>query len=85
LLLIFGMNKYFLCIFFKSIVLQNNGSVASNQSLSLQRAECVFDFLVKNGIDSKRLVYQGKGESEPLVENNTEQNKAKNRRVEVKF
>ena len=39
---------------------------------------------LEKGIDESRLVAKGYGESEPMVENDTEENKAKNRRVELK-
>ena len=58
------------------------GSVSANKKISIKRAEVVVEYLVAKGIDSKRLKATGKGTSEPLVDNNTEENRAKNRRVE---
>ncbi|MCE1196017.1 OmpA family protein [bacterium] len=50
--------------------------------LSKARAEYVRAFLVKNGVDSKRLSVEGLGSSEPVVSFQDAQNRWKNRRVE---
>ncbi|MBK8601614.1 MAG: OmpA family protein [Saprospiraceae bacterium] len=51
--------------------------------LSLERATAIKDYLVKKGgIDPKRITAEGKGRSEPLNDNSTEEKKSKNRRVE---
>ena len=42
------------------------------------------NYLINKGIDAKRLTAQGFGDTRPLVPNDTEENKAKNRRVEFK-
>lgn len=64
----------------------NSGSVARNKKLSTDRANTVMYALAGKGIDIKRLKATGFGADKPLVTNNTEENKAKNRRVElVKF
>jgi len=44
----------------------------------------VLDYLVQKGIDKMRLNAKGYGESKPIAPNDTEENKAKNRRTEVK-
>lgn len=60
-----------------------DGDETSNLSLSEKRAQAVVDALVSlYGISSERLVAEGKGESEPLHDNKTEDGKAQNRRVE---
>ena len=60
-----------------------DGDETSNLSLSEKRAQAVADALVSlYGISSERLVAEGKGESEPLHDNKTEDGKAQNRRVE---
>ena len=61
------------------------GSAAFNQNLSLERARIVRDFLIAEGIAEDRVIVEGKGESAPLVENNTPENRAKNRRVDFKI
>jgi OOP family OmpA-OmpF porin len=60
------------------------GSSEYNQSLSQRRVNEVMRILISNyGIDAARLSALGYGETHPLVENNTEVNRAKNRRVEA--
>ncbi|WP_419592768.1 OmpA family protein [Thiolapillus sp.] len=60
------------------------GPAAYNQKLSVRRAQAVKDYLVKHGVDPKRLIVKGKGESEPARSNDTEAGRAFNRRVEFK-
>ncbi|WP_419211522.1 OmpA family protein [Maribacter sp. X9] len=61
----------------------NSGDVAYNQSLSENRAEAVKQVLVEQfNIDENRLEFEGKGETEPVADNNTLTGKANNRRVE---
>lgn len=60
-----------------------DGSNESNLSLSQKRAEAVKTALVSiYGIQTNRLISEGKGESEPLADNGTTDGKAQNRRVE---
>ncbi len=56
-----------------------------NDALSQRRAQNAVDFLVESGIAPERLRAVGRGESEPLVPNDTEANRAINRRVEFIF
>ncbi len=58
------------------------GRDANNLRLSRARAKAVYDHLVKQGIDRKRLEHQGFGETRPLVPNDSDDNRAKNRRVD---
>ncbi|WP_045114253.1 OmpA family protein [Microscilla marina] len=62
----------------------NVGVYSRNMRLSRQRAQSVFNYLIKTGVDKKRLVSKGYGSARPLVPNTTKKNKAKNRRVEFK-
>lgn len=62
----------------------NVGDPAYNLKLSKDRASSVVDYLVKNGIDKKRISSTGFGEKNPKVPNNNDENRAKNRRVEMK-
>jgi outer membrane protein OmpA-like peptidoglycan-associated protein len=59
------------------------GTEESQYRLSVERAKTIVDYLSENGINSKRLIYEGKGGSEPIAPNDTEENMAKNRRVEI--
>ena len=59
-----------------------DGSEASNQTLSEQRAASVKQALVKGyGVSGERLDTAGKGESEPVATGSTAADKARNRRV----
>lgn len=61
------------------------GTDAYNQTLSLKRATSVFEYLVRNGIAANRMTTIGYGRKQPLVPNDTEANRALNRRVEIKI
>lgn len=60
----------------------NVGQAQYNQKLSQQRADAVRAYLVAHGIEPARLVSKGFGMDRPLVSNNTEGNRALNRRVQ---
>ncbi len=63
----------------------NAGSDAYNLKLSNLRATSVLDFLLEKEIVESRLVAKGYGESDPIYPNDTDENKAKNRRVELRI
>lgn len=63
----------------------SDGDDSKNQILSENRAKSVVDWLIGNGIDKSRLSYKGYGETKPVVPNNSSENKAKNRRTEVRI
>lgn len=63
----------------------NIGSPKYNLRLSRERAQVVKDYLVEKGIDPERISVDGKGIEEPLNDNSTEENRAANRRVELKI
>ncbi len=60
----------------------NVGSQAYNQTLSLERAEAVRNWLVNKGIASNRMKTVGRGENEPVASNDTDAGRAENRRIE---
>jgi outer membrane protein OmpA-like peptidoglycan-associated protein/tetratricopeptide (TPR) repeat protein len=59
----------------------SDGSEASNILLSENRAKAVYQYLINQGISEKRISFKGYGEREPLVPNDGELNKWKNRRT----
>jgi OmpA-OmpF porin, OOP family len=59
------------------------GSDAYNQKLSIKRSEAVKAYLVSKGIEKNRVYTEGKGEKQPVADNNTSAGRAKNRRVEI--
>lgn len=61
----------------------SSGNDGINVPLSENRAKSVYTFLNSKGVSSNRMVYQGKGSSEPVADNTTSAGKAQNRRVEV--
>jgi outer membrane protein OmpA-like peptidoglycan-associated protein len=60
----------------------NTGNAASNQTLSDARSQAVLDKLVEMGIAANRLQSAGKGQTNPIADNSTDEGRAKNRRVE---
>ena len=63
----------------------NSGPDKYNLKLSNLRANSVLQYLQDNSINKERLVSVGYGESQPRYPNDTEENMAKNRRVEFKI
>ena len=63
----------------------NVSSLATNQPLSENRAKAVMNYLVKNGIDKSRIIAKGYADKFPVEDNNTDEGRAKNRRVELKI
>lgn len=59
------------------------GSDAYNQGLSERRASSVAQYLLSQGVAPAKLTSEGKGESEPVADNDTDEGRAKNRRVEL--
>ena len=56
-----------------------------NLKLSEKRAKSVVDYMVIKGIKPERMIAKGYGETQPLVANDSDENKAKNRRVQFKI
>jgi outer membrane protein OmpA-like peptidoglycan-associated protein len=61
----------------------NTGLWQTNLSLSNNRAKEVYEFLLRNKVSANRMYYYGRASAVPLVDNSTEENRSKNRRVEV--
>lgn len=61
----------------------NTGAASYNKQLSVDRARSVLNAVVAKGIDKNRLKASGFGAEKPLYPNTSEENKAKNRRVEL--
>ncbi len=61
----------------------NVGDARLNQYLSENRAKVIATYLVNQGVAERQLHWKGYGHTRPLAPNDTESNKAKNRRVEV--
>ena len=59
------------------------GDGAYNLRLSGQRADSVRTWLVQHGVAATRLTSKGYGKTQPLVENSSDANRARNRRVEL--
>jgi OOP family OmpA-OmpF porin len=51
--------------------------------LSEGRANAVMQYLVSKGVDAKRLTAKGFGLTKPAASNDTQEGRAKNRRVEL--
>lgn len=59
------------------------GDDESNMQLSKDRADAVVQAMEEAGIDAARITAEGFGESKPIGDNDTEDGRAKNRRVEL--
>ncbi len=63
----------------------NDGSLNANMKLSNERAETVKNYLAKKGVDASRLSAKGYGPTQPLNDSKTNEERAVNRRVELKL
>ena len=63
----------------------NIGTEAYNLDLSNRRAQSVVEYLISVGCDDVSLISTGYGESKPIASNETEEERAQNRRVEFRF
>ena len=61
------------------------GPSDAKKQLAMERVKRIREYLVEYGIDKSRIKIVAYGGSRPLAPNNTEENRAKNRRVEVRI
>jgi outer membrane protein OmpA-like peptidoglycan-associated protein len=61
----------------------NVGDPRRNLALSQQRADAVRTYLVSHGIDGSRVEAIGRGDTQPVASNDTEEGRAQNRRIEA--
>lgn len=61
----------------------STGGDRINMPLSEDRAEAVRDYISARGVAVSRITTQGHGAREPVADNNTEDGRARNRRVEI--
>lgn len=60
----------------------DNGGETYNLKLSENRAKAVYQYLIDKGINKSRLLYSGKGSKQPVADNNSEEGRRQNRRIE---
>ncbi len=60
----------------------NQGDADLNRRLALDRSNAVRDWITAKGIDSRRIETKGFGEDSPITTNETEEGRARNRRIE---
>jgi len=63
----------------------SEGSEDYNLELSNRRAGTVAGYLIEQGVNAQRIQFKGYGETQPIASNETEQGRAKNRRIEMKI
>ncbi|NVN99663.1 MAG: OmpA family protein [Geobacteraceae bacterium] len=63
----------------------STGSASVNQALSERRAHRVLDYLASNGVPASRMSAVGYGSSHPVAPNDTDANRALNRRVQLEI
>lgn len=61
----------------------NTSAYPSNWELSSARASSVVRFMIENGIEKNKIAAVGYADNKPSVDNNSNSNRAKNRRVEI--
>lgn len=63
----------------------SDGSDVYNDVLSKNRAKAIVDYFVGKGLKEDRLIFDFKGEKQPIDTNNTPEGKQRNRRVDFSF
>ena len=63
----------------------SEGELALNRSLSYKRVNACKEYILTKNVDSRRIIAVGYGPDRPVAPNDTESNRAKNRRVEMRI
>ncbi len=63
----------------------DQGTDQKNMMLSFSRARSVEKYLIYRGVDKNRIVISGMGKTEPIIDNDSPENRAKNRRIEMRL
>jgi outer membrane protein OmpA-like peptidoglycan-associated protein len=63
----------------------NTGNPDSNQQLSQARSESIKARLIAQGVAATRITTRGYGQESPIADNNTEEGRSQNRRIEIKI
>ncbi|MFT5883912.1 MAG: outer membrane protein OmpA-like peptidoglycan-associated protein/Tfp pilus assembly protein PilF [Arcticibacterium sp.] len=63
----------------------NVGDGQSNLSLSQKRAQSVVQYLINEGLNSGNFTAKGFGEDYPVADNESEEGRSKNRRIEIRY
>jgi outer membrane protein OmpA-like peptidoglycan-associated protein len=63
----------------------SNNTPQHNLDLSERRAKAVMDYFLSKGVAADRLTFKGFGETQPIADNQTENGRAENRRVELRM
>ncbi|RCH55878.1 hypothetical protein DJ568_03760 [Mucilaginibacter hurinus] len=63
----------------------NIGNEQMNRTLSENRAKAVYNYLIVERVNAKRLIYKGYGKNQPVADNETEDGRQLNRRTEFKI
>lgn len=65
--------------------IDSRGSAEDNRDLSEQRARSIVAFLVRREVAEQRITAVGYGDTHPVAPNDTDANRAKNRRIEFRI
>ena len=61
----------------------NSGTEVSNQQLTSGRSKAVYDWLIANSVDCKKLIAVSFGSTKPIADNSTAEGKTQNRRLSI--
>lgn len=79
---VIGQEKYKSLAFEVAGHTDNQGNAAGNKTLSKARADAVLKYLTGKGVPAVKLTAAGYGDTKPLVPNDSDANKQRNRRIE---